>query len=316
MVSDERAQLILVGAIAIGIVLIALTTVLNSAVFTENVAGGSSVEVTGDVQEFERESVRNVRSLVIRVNHGDVYQDSVSDRNALNASARDNVSSYSDILAETYADTGSVYVNVSYGGSPTFGDRIVQREDANFSKSSPGVPTWTVVNGPFEPGWFVVVLEVENVSRTTPMFVNLTNASGDVLNVSIRRTASNELAVNSSIGGSHRSNVTCQPQNGRVLLDVLEGVSYSGDCEFNTTAYLDEPYSSLKFENGNSARGKYDIVVNESAPPNTIPNSCGAGASPLRPCEGVAIWTVEFTSHYETGPVSYEKTHNVSVYDA
>lgn len=313
MVSDDRAQLILVGAIAIGIVLIALTTVLNSAVFTENVAGGSTVEVTGDVQEFERESVRNVRSLMVRVNHVGLYEDSMSERTRLKSNVRENVSSYSELLGETYADTGSVYVNLSYVGNEKLGERVVQREDANFSKSN-GIQTWTVIDGPSRLGWFVVNLNVENVSRTTPMFMNLTNATGDSMNVSIRRTASNDIEVNSTFGGDHRSNVTCEPQNGRVLLDVIEGTSYTGDCRFNSTAYLPGPYDSLVFENGNSAHGKYDIVVNGTGS-NTIPNSCGAGASPIRPCEGIAVWTLEFSTHYQTGSIAYEKTHNVTVYD-
>lgn len=311
MVSDDRAQLILVGAIAIGIVLIALTTVLNSAVFTENVAGGSAVEVTGDVTEFERESIRNVRSLIVRVNHNGIYEDSESD--ALRGDARENVTSYSRIIGETYADTGSVYVNVSYAGNTELGYRVVQREDANFSKNN-GIQTWTPIDGPSRLGWFVVNLDVENVSQTTPMFVTLTNTTGDAMNVSFQRTASNRIAVNSTIEGNHRSNVTCEPTNGRVLLDVVEGTSYTGDCEFNTTAYLEGPYSSMEFDNGDSARGKYDIVVNGTSS-STIPNACGAGASPIRPCEGVAIWTIGITTHYETGAISYEKTRNVSVYD-
>ena len=313
MVSDDRAQLILVGAIAIGIVLIALTTVLNSAVFTENVAEGSAVEVTGDVNEFERESTRNVRSLMVRVNHDGIFEDSASDRDALKGHARQNVTRYSKIIGETYADTGSVYVNVSYAGNTEFGYRVVQREDANFSKNN-GIQTWTPIDGPSRLGWFVVNLDVENVSQSTPMFVNLTNTTGDAMNVSFRRTASNRIAVNSTIEGNHRSNVTCEPTSGRVLLDVVEGTSYAGDCEFNSTAYLDGPYSSMEFDNGESARGKYDIVVNGTSS-STIPNSCGAGASPIRPCEGVAIWSLGITTHYETGAISYEKTRNVSVYD-
>lgn len=314
MVSDDRAQLILVGAIAIGIVLIALTTVLNSAVFTENVAGGSDAEVTGDVQEFDRESVRNVRSLLVRVNHRRAYRDTGPGIDALEADAARNVTSYSAVLAETYADTGSVYVNVSYNRTVVVGNRLVQREDANFSDDS-GPSTWTPLNGPFELGWFVVNLDVENVTQTSQSHVSIKNTSGAELNVSMRRTASNELLVNSTVDGSHTSNVTCDAQNGRVLLDVAEGTSYSGDCTFNSTAYLGGPYANISMVNGEGAHGKYDIVVNETSSPYPVANSCDAGASPERPCKAVAVWSVEFDAHYETGRITYEKTHNVSVYE-
>ena len=311
--NDDRAQLVLVGAIAIGIVLIALTTVLNSAVFTENVAGGRSVEVTGDVTEFDREAVRNVRSMTVRINHAKDYKEGSSGEDELEEHAAKNVSNYSAVLAESYADTGSVYVNVSYDQVSEFGYRVVQREDANFSKNT-GTPTWEPIGGPFELSWFVVNLEVENVSQTTPFYVNLTNSSGTDLNVSIRRLPGNVIWINSSIDGTLRAQALCEADNGRVLLDVADGTSYSGDCEFNGTEEIDSPYSTLEFVNGESVRGKYDFVANDSST-NTIPNSCGAGNSPVRPCEGTVIWSLEFTSRYRTGSFAYEKTHNVSVYD-
>lgn len=310
MVSEDRAQLVLVGAIAIGIVLIALTTVLNSAVFTENVAGGSKVEVTGDVQEFERESVRNVRSLVIRINHAESYHDSNSDRQTLNATLRRNVGNYSRVLAESYADTGSVYVNLSYGRTAEFGARALQDEDNDFSRND-GQSSWTVFSGPTEIGWFVMNIDVENVSQTDPVWLNFTDADGTRLNVSLRRTAGNRLAVRSDIDGGNVSDVTCEPQNGRVLLDVLDGTSYSADCTFNSTEHLGPTYSSLDIDDGQNGHGKYDLVINDSAPLAGM----AACASPNDPCRGIAAWTVEFTTHYETGSIVHEKTRNVSVYD-
>ena len=96
----DRAQLVLVGAIAIGIVLIALTTVLNSAVFTENVDGGRSVEVTGDVKEFDREAIRNVRSTTLRINHAKDYKDGSTGEDALEDDVARNVSNYSAVPDE------------------------------------------------------------------------------------------------------------------------------------------------------------------------------------------------------------------------
>lgn len=306
----DRAQLVLVGAIAIGIVLIGMTTVLNSAVFTENVAGGSSVETTGDVAEFERESVRNVRSITIRTNHAESYHQ--SDKDDLNETVKGHVGNYSRALAETYADTGSVYVNVTYDRTVNFGARVLQDDDADFT-SNPGVgasSSWSVISGPAEIGWFVMNLDVENVSQTDPVWLNFTDSDGTRLNVSLRQTASDDLAIRSDVAGGNVSDVTCEPQNGRVLLDVLDGASYTGDCTFNSTEYLDQTYVSLEIEDGVNGHGKYDLVVNDSAPITGV----AACASPQDPCRGIAIWSLEFTTNYRTGSIAYEKTHNVSVY--
>lgn len=309
--SDDRAQLLLVGAIAIGIVLIGLTTILNSAVFTENIAGGSPVEVTGDVEEFDREAVGTTRSVVLRVNHESVYRN--GETSELNAHASGNVSSYSSILSESYADTGSVYVNITYEDTEKVGTRIVQDDDDDLARN-PGQPTWSPLSGPPDAriGWFVMNVDVENVSQTDPVHVELTDTDGTELNVSMRRTIDGKLSVNSSVGGGNVSDVTCEPQNGRVLLDVLGGTSYDGSCSFNSTEYLDPPYSELRFVNGDDWQGKYDIVLNDSASVSGMP-SCAA--IPQDPCEGIAIWSVTFSTHYQSESVAYNKTHTVSVYD-
>lgn len=311
MVSNDRAQLVLVGAIAIGIVLIGMTTLLNSAVFTENVAGGNSAEVTGEATEFNREAVRNLRSLVIRVNHAEKYNDSSSDRMALNTTARGNVENYSRILGETYADTGSVYVNVSYGGTVSFGSRVLQQDDADFSRND-GQSSWTVVTDEAKIGWFVMNLNVEKMSQTNPVWLNFTDSDGTQLNVSLQQTPGRQLAVRSEVAGGNTSDVTCTPRNGRVLLDIIDGSSYTGDCTFNSTEYLDPPYTNLAITNGANGNGTYDLVVNDSAAVNGVESPpCSPGA---QPCAAIAIWSVEFSTHYRTGSISYERTHNVSVY--
>lgn len=316
MVTDDRAQLVLVGSIAIAVVIIGLTIVLNSAVFTENVAGGSSAEIAGDVTEFDREATRNVRAITIRVSHDTVFKPSGAGGPAdLQANLSTDVGNYSSILAETYADTGSIYVNVSGAEVTEFGNRIVQNENDEFSANGGG-NTWTTVDEPFVLGWFVVNVDVENVSRSNPAYVELTDSKGTELNISMQQTSGGRLALNASVGGGNVSDVTCTPENGRVLLDVLEGEAYTGDdagdCSFNTTEYLEPPYTELRFVDGQNGRGKYDIVMNRSdlASLNGVPDC----PSLPEPCRSTAAWKVEFTTRYRSSALTYEKTHNVSVY--
>lgn len=312
MVRSQRAQLILVGSIAIAIVLIGLTIVLNSAVFTENVAGGSSPTVTDEVTQFDREALRNVRSLVVRINHESVYPGTGAGETAIDTDVRQNVTDYSRLLAQTYADTGSVYVNVSYEGTESIGNRIVQAKDGDFS-SNPGGQSWTPVDDPFLLGRFVVNVDVTNTTAGEPFFMNLTDASGSTLNVSMEKTTEGELELNSSIDGGDVSEATCTPKNGRVLLDVVHGTSYTGDCSFNSTGHLEEPYTRLRFENGENVRGKYDLVMNRSDPASLsgVPNC----ASVNDPCRSVAVWAVNVTTRYDQGAFSFERNHSVTVYD-
>lgn len=319
MVNHDRAQLILVGAIAIGIVLIGMTIVLNSAVFTENVAESNSVDVTGDVTEFDREAVRSVRSLTLRVNHATEYKTSggSNGRAALAADLRSNVSNYSRIVGVSYADTGSVFVNVTLDSVGENGTRIVQDVDGDFSGNGNGAgngapvgDTWPITQDPYELGWFAMNLDVENV--TDPFSVEVNNASSSLV-IEFQQTSGGKLRIDSSAGQP----VDCTPRNGRVFVDVAEGTAYCGGAQgrtsFNSTGYLQPPYTSLWFVDGHNGRGKYDVVINGTGS-NTLPHVPPC-ASVQEPCESAAAWTVELTTKYETGNIAYDRTHNVSVYD-
>lgn len=308
MVTTERAQLVLAGSIAVALVLISMTLVLNSVVYTENIAGGSSVEVTGDVNEFDREARRNTAGLTIRTNHGTKYDSQSAVRDDLSS----HFANYSRILTESYADTGSVYVNVTYEDTTEFGSRIVQSEDANFSRDD-GTPQWTPFDSDNDLGWFVANFEIENVSESTPFVVEFTNSTGSTLRLEFEKSPTNELEVTSILDGNTESDVECTPSRGRVLLNVVDGESYNGDCEFESLGLLDPPYSQLRFDNGESARGKYDFVVDNSSDIHPFIGSCSSEPA-NRPCEALAAWTVEVTIQYETNDISYEATREIEVY--
>lgn len=301
----DRAQLLLAGSIAIAIVFIGLTIVLNSVIFTENISGGSSIEVTGDIDEFDHEVRRNTRSLTIRINHAARYNQSSTIKDNL----RGNFTNYSRVLAESYADTGSVYVNVTYDSSTTIGYRIVQGADREYTRDD-GAADWFPFDDPKEIGWFRLNVDATNVSTDSHFALELTNRSGDTLNVTIKREGADTLYVNSSVSGSHTSNVTCRSNDGRVLLDVLDGESFTGDCAFNATERLDSPYTTLRFKNGDETRGKYSIVLNESGGvplPDCAP-------SPQDLCVAPAIWQIQVTTRYDTGAISYENVQTLDVY--
>lgn len=316
MVTRDRAQLVLVGAIAIGLVLIAMTTVLNSAVFTENVARGSADDVAGDVEEFDRGAIRDVRSVALRVNHDYEYQTAPghSGQANLTGHVKANVSSYSDLLAESYADTGSVYVNVTPHGVG-MGTRIIQNEDDDF-RDDPGLgvgnSVWAPVSDPFQIGWFVMNVDVKNVSTTNQFTLELTDSASNVLTISLRQTSDGDLDVRSDINGGSVSDVTCDSVNGRVLLDIEDGTSYTGDCTFNSTEQLTPPYTQLEFVDGEHGHGKYDLVANRSDTSSFDAQPCVSGREP---CRSVAVWSVTFTTHYRTQSIGYSRNHTVEVYD-
>lgn len=310
MVEKDRGQLLLAGSITIALVFIGLTVLLNSVIYTENVSGGSAVEVTGDINEFNKEARRNSRGLTIRINHATSYSSS----SEIGASLDDNFSVYSDRLSESFADTGSVYVNVSFDGIRQTGRRVVQTDDAGFQLD--GNPDWEAFDSDMKTGWFVLNLNASTVSRSTPLILKVDGSSGSTLTIKIKQIAGSKLQVNSSIGGSHTSSVTCHPSGGRVLLDIIDGTAHTGDCSFNATSFIEPPYQDIRIRNGDAATGKLSFVVNGSASDlSSDIESCSSG-SPTSPCHMPAAWEIEVTTRYSSTEVAYENTQHITVYES
>lgn len=304
MVTRNRAQLILIGSIAIAVVLIGLTIILNSVIFTENVSQSDAIEVSGDVDEFLTETRRTTQDLTLRVNHAEEY----TSLSRLNSNLNQNFTNYSRVLGESQADTGSLYVNISYEGEQTVGRRVVQSEDDNFTKN--GSDDWSVDSGGSKyVGWFAMNVNVDNVSKSDHFKLQVTNTSGNTLAITLRQSASGDLLVNSTVDGSHVSNATCLTSNSRVFLDIIGGTALTSDCTYNSTSYLGQPYSDIEFVNGSKAAGKYSLVVNDESGLNVAdcPDS-------TEPCKAPAIWEATVSAIYEAGTISYETTQDVNIY--
>lgn len=298
----DRAQLLLAASIAIAVVIVGLSILLNSVVFSENVSGGSSPEVAGDVTEFTKEARRNVRGIAIRLNHADNY----SSVGTIEARFRENVTGYSHVLAESYADTGSVYVNVSYDRTIENGSRVVRLTDGTFERG--GAEDWTAFTDAKRIGWFTINLDAENVSETRTATLSINDTTGAELTITVRQSEDRRILVNSSVAGTTR-NVTCTPANGRVLLDLTDGDSATGDCTFDGLETLDPPFGGVRFENADALEGKFSFVVNESA--GLSLSVCSSG---VKPCRMPALWAVEVNTNYRSSTLSHEGTYNVTVY--
>lgn len=299
----DRAQLILIGSLAIAVVLIGLTILLNSVIFTENVAESDAIQVTGDVDEFLTETRHSTQDLALRVNHAQEY-DSLSQ---LEGNMQRNFTNYSRVLGETHADTGSVYVNVTYDGAPSVGRRVAQTSDGEFEKN--GSDTWSVYGaGSKYVGWFAMNVDVDNVSESQHFALRVTNESGSTLAITMKQSGG-DLLVNSTIDGNHVSNTSCVPADTRVYVDVLGGQALTGSCSFNTTDFLAQPYTDIRFVNGSAAYGQYAIVVNNDD--NLEVASCPVADEP---CQAPAIWEATISMKYETGDVAYHSTQDVNIY--
>jgi hypothetical protein len=316
--SRERAQLILVGSIAIAFVVIGLVVVINTVLFTENVATSESIERSGSAENFDYQARRDTRSLVLRINHGTVNVT----RTDLRTAIQRNVTNFSRILSESYADRSGAWVNVTYNPSKTrWGERIVRERDGTFVSPN-GDADWAVVDDTTdaEIGRVIMNMNVSETSEAKQFSVNVSNATGYV-NLSM-----------SSVGPSPNANLTvnpetslpsrgvidpsaeeCEPSNGRVLLDLKTGNAFTGSCAFNGTAELEPPYN-VTFTDGTAAHGKFGLVLNETNVDYSGGSYAMCKSSGDDICVAPVAWSANVTFQYQTRTINYTRDSNVTIY--
>jgi hypothetical protein len=235
-----------------------------------------------------------------------------------------NVSTYSDLMAESYATGAPTSVSVEYNYAERNGTRVLQTEDGKFTRTGTDAPpfTWTPLQSPSDPqpiDWLVLNLDARNVSKSQPFQVVITDSDNDKGRIYVQRNSSpgrQVLAVDvwAEFQGTANDTdtVTCSVSNGRVLLDVLDGTSLGRDCAFNSTGPLDGPYKKVTFQNGDRAAGKWALVTDE--PSNTLAD-CGSLASLGEPCNTPVVLEANITTTYATEGLRYENTQNVTIYN-
>ena len=307
----------LIGAVAVAFVIVGLVVVVNTALVGGGTSGVAPAAESSEAVEFNDQVRQDLRETTIRVNQATVYDD----RSDLTTAVEENVSTYSSLLAESYATGEPTSVSVEYNYAERNGTRVLQAEDGNFTRT--GTTATPVTWSPLQSGgspepitWFVVNLDAKNVSDSSPFEVVVTDKDGDVGRIFIERNSSpgrQVLAVDVRTElpdpDDSTDTVTCTASNGRVLLDLLDGSSLGRDCSFNTTGPLDGPYREVEFRNGDRAAGKWSLVTDE--PGNSLAD-CG---SLDEPCNTPVVLEANVTTTYATEGLRYENTQNVTIYN-
>jgi hypothetical protein len=324
----NRAQLILVGAVTLALVVIGLTVVLNTILFTDTVTTAVTSQDTSDAAEFDFEARGDVRSLLLRLNHRDR---NVSE-GTLETNVRRNLTNYTRLLQESYTVDKPAFVNVSYDDA-TFGQRFVQVKDADFTAPAPSsAKDWTPVDpsemSDQDVGWLVTEFNVTE-TNTDPVTIRIENGSKYV-EVSLAKADDGgvqEMQVDTERNFGQLENTTdesCVAVRGRVLLDVLRGSSYTGDCQFNATQGMEPPFTRVDIEDGDDANGQFSIVVNQSRSDlggydhdykDMEPCEPSDDADDLRdPCHSPVVWQTNVSVSYGSRTVDYDRSHGVTVY--
>ena len=305
--SNDRGQLLLVGALALAVVFVALALLLNTAIYTGNLATRDSGVEAAPTIEYVSESRQAGIDAIASVNRRN--NTSATDLNSAFAATMeqwDGLASYHRAVAGDAAD-----VDV---GSTTNGTRIQQDDaDRSFTNES-GTADWTVASG--VTGVRSMRFTVEESSLTGPedpadflagevFYVNVTSDAGT------RRVFVYDTADGPEIRVDDDGSVTtCESgSDGTFVIDVPNESVGGASCP--ALGVLDDTDGStdIDYRDGERAGGTYTMVVDE--PPSALSlsdlNSPGTGS----PYWTDAIYSAELNVTYRTGELDYEATIEV-----
>lgn len=245
---DSRGQIILVAALAIAVTFVALALVVNTVIFTENLATRETVR-GGEAVEFQQMVEESGEALLWRANE---Y----------------NNSSYSDAKDAFERDIGllgqSENLHAVSGGSLRSVDVVTVHEGARIEQSSQQGVTETTGNST----WVVAT----DVTDTRAFQLHITGFSGDEFTVNVSKGSEEwRMRINDS-GGSptvYTSDETgaigdCSASGTPVTVGVTAGTVNGSECStLDFAEGVSTPYR-ITIENGTNVTASYQLVVDET----------------------------------------------------
>jgi hypothetical protein len=134
----DRAQLFLIGALALSVIFVVLAVLLNTAIYTGNIATRNPGPGTTEVVEYERAALSMADTTITTVNGRNN-----SSYSELRSAFGDTVVTWSD-LANTHSGVGLADSQLSVVTTRR-GSKVGQEQARNFT-SDTGAGNWTVVN--------------------------------------------------------------------------------------------------------------------------------------------------------------------------
>lgn len=273
----SRAQMMLVGAVVLAVVLVALALVLNSVIFTENLATRDQGSDIQDATQFRSETRGSVAGSIIHVND---FHRGGDFSNLYNTEYDPVLRNFSEMNADARAIGGtSATVEDEYGHP---GTQIV---DDNESATQPFLPkslipvNWTVAQNVTFRRFTMNAKKnlLSNVSESTAknslksgestiFFIEFEDSKNRIWHLGIWRTVSNTAQVNivSLNETSGDFSEVCRSTAPTVELDFSHQTFEGTHCDaFEFTEDIDGK-TTIRFWNGLLASGTFRLTVDRA----------------------------------------------------
>lgn len=296
----SRGQLIIITGLVIAVSLVALTLLLNTAIFTENLASRGTAVGGENALEYQLTAKETTASLMITVNNKEL---DTFEKAKTNVS--DGINTFDQTRTERYAEVGtSVNItNISFKE----GERLRQTNASrNFTSESFSKQNWILADDVGELRR--VKFEFHSVNDTSdPENGSFAiNVNSDDWILYIHNDTDPTLKVTNS---TETTTEVCNPGTNFPLQLNLTAATVNGeycsDLEF--TKSTNSPFH-IEFERGDDATGTYNLTINGTKSEAANFNSLGGNS----PYSYSVVYSSHFDVRFETEELMYRSTVRVA----
>ena len=296
----DRGQLILVTGLTLAVLFVAVVLLLNTVIYTENLATRGVDAGGAEAIEFRDNTAEDLAGILDREH-----------RNRSSSDVSDDFNESAETYARTVADLRArdgVIARVNVPDTEP-GHFVAQNETEagfrNMATPDGSAANWTVVSGVHRTRDYQLTVDSASLSddasdaftivadgAAEDWSVTLSNGSAGAIDVRVRNAT-----IDNSVTVSHEGieNVTIDLTAGTVDGRQLPGPVWAGGVQRDA-----EPYDAydIRYENGDNATGTYSFVVDERD-----------GTSPLdgssRPYVVDGIYGVDVDIRHRTPELTY-----------
>lgn len=313
---SDRGQLVLVTGLAIGIALLAIVMLLNTAIYAQNLATRDAAIGDDDAIEY-RNTVVDGSGAVIDAENRAEYDS----YDAVRENTSDGIARTDALLTRRHAEHGT---NADINDSSITYDegRLVRHtnDSRTFVDATNLVGDWTMAVAIEDTRQYTATVDRSSLATT-----DAANATDDGFHVRlVENGTSNEwsaavytnsttndiaLAVDDGSGPTQ----VCSVDQNTATVDFTDGTLAGEDCTgYTWREGVDAPYD-ITYRNGDQAIGTYNLTVNVTGvaavnEPIEVNDAPGDGSPYAVP----AVYSTTFSITYETAEIRYVDTVRVA----
>lgn len=299
---DNRGQLILITGFALAFTLVAIVLLLNTVIYTENIASRGLDRSADEALEYRSGAVEGVGDLLVEMNQ-DGYNETAFETAVSNLSA---------MLRGAHIDRGTLAVLDASRLDSTSGHLLRQTNASRSYVNATGAANWTLATD---------VSQTRRVRLTINSSAGLATATADtaagagVLNFSVNSstaTWSVYIYENATAGGIEVATATngtqpdrrCRVSTSDPVVDLTAGTIAESACSgLEWADGITEQYD-LRITNGDAVNGTYSLTVEGETTPVTANFNTGPAADSPQSID--AVYSVSLPLYYETPTLVYD----------